>query len=96
MLLDSSDKIFVSTSLAVANLGNEAVILDPNSGVYFGLNEVAARVLDLAQSGLTFGKIVDNLLEEYEVERDHLLTDVNTFIIDMEHRGFVSIDKFIL
>ena len=90
MKLESHTEIIVSRNLAVADLGSEAVLLDPNSGVYFGLNGVAARILDLAQSGSTIGRIVDKLLEEYEVERDRLSADVEGFVMDLKQRGLVT------
>lgn len=89
--ISSESTVVVSQDLAVADLGSEAVLLDPTSGTYFGLNEVAARILDLAQEETTVAAIVDRLLEEFEVERDRLEADVVAFVRDLEGRGLINV-----
>ena len=91
MALASDTYVAVSDSLAVADLGDEAVILDPASGKYFGLNEVAARVLELAAERTTVGAIVDQLLGEFEVGQDRLTADVVAFLGDLERRGLLDV-----
>ena len=53
-----------------ADLAGEAVILNLKSGVYYGLNEVGAKIWQLLQEPRTVTAIRDTLLEEYEVDRD--------------------------
>ena len=53
-----------------ADLAGEAVILNLKSGVYYGLNEVGARIWQLLQEPRIVAAIRDTLLEEYEVDRD--------------------------
>lgn len=91
MLLDTDTSVILSQNLAVADLGDEAVVLDPSSGNYYGLNEVAARILELAQEETTLGQIVDRLLDEYDVSRDRLTPDVMTFVQDLERRGLLQV-----
>lgn len=90
MPLDTDTAVILSSNLAVADLGDEAVVLDPSSGNYYGLNEVAARILELAQEETTLGQIVDQLLEEYDVSRDRLEPDVVAFVQDLESRGLLQ------
>ena len=92
MLLSNETKVVLSQEIAVADLGDEAVVLDPTSGTYFGLNEVAARILALASEATTVGQIVDCLLNEFEVERHVLHSDVNAFVQDLAGRGMLRID----
>ena len=91
MTLATETPVVVSNHLAVADLGDEAVVLDPSSGNYFGLNEVAARILELAQEPTTVGEIVDRLLGEYNVGRDRLTSDVTAFVDDLGRRGFLDV-----
>lgn len=78
--------------LAVADLGDEAVLLDSASGHYFGLNEVASRILQLAKKPIAIRTIVDHLLEEYEVERNVLEADVMTFVRELEGNGLIVVE----
>lgn len=91
MSLPNETQVVLSQEIAVADLGDEAVILDPTSGTYFGLNEVAARILALAGEPTTVGQIVDRLLDEFDVERNVLSADVDTFVRDLANRGMIEI-----
>ena len=91
MSLPNETQVVLSQEIAVADLGDEAVILDPTSGTYFGLNEVAARILALAGEPTTVGQIVDRLLDEFDVERSVLSADVDTFVRDLADRGMIEI-----
>ncbi len=91
MPLPNETQVVLSQEIAVADLGDEAVILDPTSGTYFGLNEVAARILALAGEPTTVGQIVDRLLDEFDVERSVLSSDVDTFVQDLADRGMIKI-----
>lgn len=89
--LSGSTTVTAVPGLASANLGGESVVLNPESGHYFGLNEVAARILDLVQTPTSLDAVVDALLKEYEVERRVLAADVETFVTQMSAKGLVWI-----
>lgn len=91
MTLSAETPVVISQTLTIADLGNEAVVLDPNSGMYFGLNEVAARILALAQSPTTIGEIVGQLYEEFDVDQSQLTADVSAFVGDLEKRGMIRV-----
>lgn len=93
MTIDSDTTVILSPNLAVADLGDEAVVLDPTSGNYFGLNEVAARILELAREETTVDRIVDQLLVEYDVEPERLRRDVAEFVGDLQRRGLVEVAR---
>jgi hypothetical protein len=92
MPLTSDSTVLTATHLAIADLGDEAVLLDSESGNYFGLNEVAARILGLAQQKTTVDRVVDLLLEEYAVDRDQLTADVIAFVQELERNGLIIVD----
>lgn len=81
--------VVASKDLAVADLGSEAVLLDPATGQYFGLNEVAVRVVELAQEKTTLSHIVDVLLGEFEVEEGRLTSDIVSFTEELARRGLI-------
>ena len=91
MLISPGTTVVVSQNLAVADLGDEAVLLDPDTGTYFGLNEVAARILELAAAETTVDRIIKALLDEYDVDRARLEMDVSTFVEDLESKGLLDV-----
>lgn len=91
MRLQPETIISVARDIAVADLGDESVVLDPTSGKYFGLNEVAARIITIAKEETTFERVVDQLLSEFEVDRSRLESDVALFVQDLEGRGLLVV-----
>lgn len=72
-------------------LAGEAVILDYQSGVYYGLSPVGARVWRLIQSPKLVGAVLDMLLEEYEVEPDRCESDLFALLRDLAVRDLIEI-----
>lgn len=55
---------FVNPEAMSAMVGEEAVLLVPFSGTYYGLNPVAARAWQLLGQGTTLAHLVDALARE--------------------------------
>jgi hypothetical protein len=70
-------------------VGDETVILDLASGTYFGLDPVGARIWALMGERKTLAEICATMLEEYEVEREQLETDVLRLSGELVERGLV-------
>lgn len=90
MTVSTSTRVLTSPDLTLADIGDEAVVLDPSSGTYFGLNPVATRILTLATDPITTSELVDNLLSEFEVDRQVLARDVARFVSDLVRRGILK------
>jgi len=75
--------VVAAESLSVADLGGESVVLDSQSGKYYGLNEVGALVLELAQRPVTVAEITDSIQRQYDAPPDRIAEDVNVFLKDM-------------
>jgi hypothetical protein len=64
----SNNAIVVAVENQVSSdLGGEVAILDLKLGVYYGLDEVGARVWELIQEPRVVDEVRDVLLEEYDV-----------------------------
>jgi hypothetical protein len=73
-----------------STLAEEEVVLNLENGIYYGLNDVGARVWALLETTDTPRKICDALQEEYEVERATLEADVLALLADMEEGGLIE------
>ncbi len=80
-------RLAASDSVVDAVLGDEAVLLNVQSGVYFGLDAVGARIWELLVDGTTHDEIVDRLLGEYDVDAVQLRADVERFVQVLESKG---------
>jgi PqqD family protein of HPr-rel-A system len=82
--------VVVSPGLTAADLGGEAVVLDPQSGRYYGLNELGARIFELARKPRSVERIMQALLQEYDVKADQLKADLIAFLHEMEQRNLIE------
>jgi hypothetical protein len=73
-------------------LGDEAVILNLASGVYFGLDTVGTRMWQLMSEHESTETVVEALLAEYEVEKKQLRCDLDDLIRQLSDKGLMTID----
>ncbi len=70
----------VNSSVVSAQLDGEAVLLNVDSGVYFGLDSVGTRIWELLSVGAGEAEIFDRLLDEYQVDAQQLHRDLAGFL----------------
>jgi hypothetical protein len=58
----------------------ETVLLNPVTGRYFGLNKVACSFWNKVDGIATVDEIIEQMLDEYEVEREVLSRDIRELI----------------
>jgi hypothetical protein len=75
----------------LGDAGDEVVLLNIESGGYYGLNEVGARIWCLIQEGRSIGEIIKALVKEYEVSEESLRADVRQFLDDLHSRELIEI-----
>ena len=76
----------VSSELAV-----EVIILNLQSGVYHGLEEVGARVWGLMKEPAPVHVLRDSLLEEYEVEPARCEQDLIALLEELKEHGLLQV-----
>jgi hypothetical protein len=72
-------------------LEGEAVILNLESGVYFGLNGVGTRIWALIQEHGSLRKVLEAMQMEYEVTPQELESDLLQLIDQLQARGLVNL-----
>ena len=72
-------------------LDGEAVVLHTASGTYFGLNEVGCRVWSIIQHPRSLEEILSELLDEYQVDRACLESDLDEWLRKMTDAGLIQV-----
>lgn len=80
----------VPSQVMARQVGDETVILDLVSGLYFGLDEVGSRVWELLSAGRTVSAICETLQNEYDVSADLLAADVEKLVTELRGRGLID------
>ncbi len=77
--------------LLASDFGAEQVILNLKDGVYYGLEEVGARIWQLLQKPTTIPAILGALAEEYDVDPARCERDLRALLGDLVARGLVVV-----
>lgn len=79
--------IAIPAHVLFRDLGGEAVVLDLDSGRYFGLDEVGTRFWQLLEEHGAFEATLHAMHEEYETSIEVLRADLATFVARLvEHK----------
>ena len=87
--LDSS--IRCRREVLFRELAGEAVLLDLESGQYYGLDEVGTRIWSLLREEATPAAVLGRLLREYEASEERLERDLLRLIDDLVQARLVEI-----
>ena len=71
-------------------VGDEIVLLDLSSGLYFGLDGVGQRIWQAVADGKKLSETVDIVVAEYDVARDQATADVLQFASTLLERGLLA------
>jgi len=74
-------------------LHDELVMMDLEQGKYFSLNPIATRIWDLLEREMTLAELCAMLMDEYEVEEDQCLDEVNDYLEEMAGLGLVLTNR---
>jgi len=83
-------RLSVPPQVMSRRVGDETVLLDLESGFYFGVDRVGQRIWELAGTGQTLGDIVDVIVIEFEVDRGQAEADVMAFAKTLVEKGLLA------
>jgi hypothetical protein len=89
--IDDTMMISRHQTMIAADVGEEAVILDIQSGYFFQLNRTAARIWALLESPISAGELCARMAEAHSVDPAVCRGDVIEFIADMRDRELIAI-----
>jgi hypothetical protein len=88
MKLDT--KLAIPDQVMSRLVGDETVLLDLESGMYFGLDGVGRRIWESVEVGLSLHDTVKAIVAEYEVDEAQAQKDVIEFASDLVNRGLLE------
>jgi hypothetical protein len=76
-----------------SEIGGEAVILNLQSGTYYGLDEVGNRIWELIQTPRSVKEVQETILGEYEVESDQCEKDLIALLQLLADENLIEIER---
>jgi hypothetical protein len=81
----------VPAGVLVQELRGESVLLNLDSGRYFGLDEVGARMWAALTTAASLQAAYDTLLAEYDVEGQRLMRDLRLLVEKLVEHGLLKL-----
>jgi hypothetical protein len=78
-----ADRVTVHPSVISRELAGETVLLNLESGVYYGLDSVGTRVWQLLQQDKTLADVCLVMVDEYDAPADVLQDDIATLVHEL-------------
>ena len=72
-------------------MGDEVMVLDLNSGTYYGLDDLGARIWSLIEQPASLASIREAILAEYENDSETCDRDLRAFLTQMQSAGLVEV-----
>ncbi len=73
-------------------IDGETVILDMESGVYVGLDDIGTSIWSLIKEGILLENLLNEFLLEYEVESQQCLDDLQEFLSELVDGGLIKVN----
>jgi hypothetical protein len=83
-------RLRISDAAVVRELDGESVILNVQSGIYFGLDRIGTRIWQLIDELGDLDSILGVLEEEYEAERDVLRVDLEALVAALLEKQLIT------
>jgi hypothetical protein len=87
--MDLDAKITIPPQVMSRLVGEETVILDLESGIYFGLDGVGKRIWESLSDGKTLAETVAVIASEYDVDEARARSDLIKFATELLERGLL-------
>lgn len=91
--MTSNDRVSRAGDLVFAEIDGEAVALNAERGICYGVNGVGLQILKLIEQPVRVGDLCERLVADYDVEADTCQEQVMGFLAEMEAEGLVHLEQ---
>lgn len=86
---DFSQHVQVPDGVMFHDIDGESVLLNLNTGLYFGLDDVGTRMWVLLTEAPSIQNAFDTLEAEYDVERTQLRVDLSALLAELTEKNLL-------
>jgi hypothetical protein len=83
------ERFIQNKAIVQSKIGEEVVMLDMDSGFYFGLNSVASVIWGLLANEISFEALIDQLMAQFDVERSLCEADTKELLDQMVEKNII-------
>ena len=82
--------VSASDAVLASPLGGEVVLLEPEEGIYYSLNEVGARIWEIIRDPVSVDNVCGLISREYDVDPDRCRADVLELLTELLDYGLAE------
>lgn len=86
-------RVSIPDDVLFQDLDGEAVLLNLQSGKYFGLDPIGTRIWNLLAEHGTLAVAFQAILAEYDVDADRLRSDFLALVDQLASNGLIQLDE---
>jgi Coenzyme PQQ synthesis protein D (PqqD) len=86
-----SSRVVVSDATVFRELDGEAVLLNLNTGIYFGLNDVGTRMWRLMEQHGQLDTVRDAIVGEFDVATAIAERDLVALVVALQEKGLIQV-----
>ena len=86
----TEERLFAPEQVLFRELDGEAVVLNLQNEMYYGLDDIGTRMWMLLSTSDSVGTAMDILLEEFEVSPETLEQDLAQMITELKSHGLLE------
>jgi hypothetical protein len=86
-----SSRVVVSDAAVFRELDGEAVLLNLDTGIYFGLNEVGTRMWRLMEQHGQLDAVRDAIVGEFDVPSTTAERDLVALVVALQEKGLIQV-----
>ena len=83
------ERFIQNKTIVQSQIGEEVVMLDMESGFYFGLNSVASVIWGMLKEEIGFEQLIDQLMAQFDVERSLCEADTQELLDQMLEKNII-------
>ena len=85
------EKYIQNKKIIQSKIGEEVVMMDMDSGFYFGLNSVASAIWSKLENEITLDALVEEMLKDYAVEKMLCEHDTKELLEQLREKNIIRI-----
>jgi Coenzyme PQQ synthesis protein D (PqqD) len=89
-MISFTDKVSIPSHVLVRLMDKEAVLLNLETEIYFGLDETGTRMWQLTTTAPDIATAYEQLLGEYDVEAESLRQHLAELLTELTEKGLLT------
>jgi hypothetical protein len=83
--------VVLKEGLLIQKVVDEIVLLEPESGDYYTLNEMGALMLEYVQKGQSEAELVASIQQQFNASAEEIKQDLHNLFNELQHCGLAQL-----